>query len=192
MENIELLMEKYKNELLQFASRAIKQINDENIVYVTEAEAASAENDEAEENENLYIESEDETAPPVYSDGEGSIKIKVFTGNEAFPVMSALVKVLDGEKILFQEFTDQNGMVDEIRLPAPSRTISESPGNGKGYATYRVIVSHPRFNTVVLKDVPVFEGIESIQPVALEPINNNGSETITEVEPSELERDHNA
>lgn len=187
MENFELLMEKYKNEMLQLAKRAVNQVNEENTAYVTQTEEINDASDDVETRET-----EVETVPTVYPTGQGKLKIKVFTGNEAFPVMSALVQVFDGENLLFQEFTDQSGMVSEIYLPAPSRTISETPGNGKGYAAYRIIVSHPRFNTVIMEDVPVFEGIESIQPVALEPINNVGSVTIEERGPVALEEGNNA
>lgn len=189
MENFELLMEKYKNEMIQLARRAVNQVNEENTAYMMQSEQ-NRENVIGSETREVVR--ENEATPITYQNGQGSLKIKVFTGNEAFPIMSALVKVLDGEDLLFQEFTDQSGMVSEVYLPAPSSTISQSPGNEKGYSTYTVVVSHPRFNTVIMENVPVFEGIESIQPVAMEPINNLGSEIINETEPFMSEERYNA
>ena len=191
MENFEFLIEKYKNDLLQLASRAIKQINDENIVYVTQ-QRENEDSSSATDNEREIADEAVFETPTAYSDGKGSLKISVYTGDEAFPVMSALVQVFNGEKLVFQEFTDLSGSVDEIYLPAPSRTISESPGNSGGYATYKVVVSHPRFNTVIFEDVPVFDGAESVQPVAMEPRNINGITVVEETEPDLIRRVDNA
>lgn len=162
MENIELLVEKYKNEMMELMRKAVNNVN----------EAAQP---PSEKYDNAPL-----TDRPQ---GYGKLKINVFTGNEAFPVLSALVEVYDGERLVSREFTDRSGAVSELSLPAPSATISESPGNTKGYSTYTVRVSHPGFNSVELVNVPVFEGIESVQPVSLEPKSSSGTQTITETEP---------
>lgn len=167
-------MEKYKREMMELAGRAVNSVNEESKIFVNETEQERAERQELQTEQRSVI------AEPQ---GQGRLKINVFTGNEAFPVMSALVEVYDGERLLFREFTDQSGAVSELTLPAPSASISESPGNVKGYSTYRVRVVHPGFNSVELVNVPVFEGIESVQPVSLEPKSSSGTEIITETEP---------
>lgn len=174
MENFDLLMDKYKREMMELAGRAVNSVNEESRIYVNEAEQERAERQELQTERNPVIEE---------PQGQGRLKINVFTGNEAFPVMSATVEVYDGESLLFREFTDQSGAVSELTLPAPPAAISESPGKVKGYSTYRVRVSHPGFNSVELENVPVFEGITSVQPVSLEPKSSSGTEIITETEP---------
>ncbi len=197
MDNFDLMIEKYKNEMMKYADKATKQINDQSQMEMNEdAEKQKGANEEKIETEKIYKavdERVEAVTEPVSQNlsGRGKLKINVFTGNEAFPVISAFVKVLKDGELLFSEFTDQSGSVQEIYLPAPSRKISEIPGNGKGYAEYRVEVSHPRFNSVVLENVPVFDGVRSIQPVALEPVNGEGVEILNETEPEFLEEGNN-
>lgn len=199
MDNFDLMIEKYKNEMMKYADKATKQINDQSQMEMNEdaeEQKNKMKNEKKTETEKIYkaVDEKVETVTEPVSQnlsGRGKLKINVFTGNEAFPVMSAFVKVLKDGELLFSEFTDQSGSVQEIYLPAPSRKISENPGNGKGYAEYWVEVSHPRFNSVVLENVPVFDGVRSIQPVALEPVNNEGVEIINETEPEFLEEGNN-
>lgn len=197
MDNFDLMIEKYKNEMMKYADKATKQINDQSQMEMNEdAEKQKSANEEKIETEKIYKavdERVEAVTEPVSQNlsGRGKLKINVFTGNEAFPVISAFVKVLKDGELLFSEFTDQSGSVQEIYLPAPSRKISEIPRNGKGYAEYRVEVSHPRFNSVVLENVPVFDGVRSIQPVALEPVNGEGVEILNETEPEFLEEGNN-
>lgn len=199
MDNFDLMIEKYKNEMMKYADKATKQINEQSQKEINTDSVfqKNEEENKSEKKTEKMHKAADGTVEiatePVSQNlpGRGKLKINVFTWNEAFPVISAFVKVLKDGELLFSEFTDQNGSVQEIDLSAPNRKISESPENGKGFAEYRVEVSHPRFNSVILENVPVFDGIESIQPVALEPVNSRGSEIIEETEPEFSEEENN-
>ena len=53
--------------------------------------------------------------------------------------------------------------------PAPDKSLSLSPGSYKPYSTYDISVSADGYLTEYFYDVPVFEGITSLQPVSLKP-----------------------
>ncbi|MGN0468344.1 MAG: hypothetical protein ACI4GY_06450 [Acutalibacteraceae bacterium] len=122
--------------------------------------------------------------------GTGLLRVQVYAANQVYPISSAYVTVTDtnDDKIYFQGYTDTDGIVDNISLPAPIRTMSESPSRIKPYAQYNVTVEHPRFISRKYKGVPVFSTIKSVQAVQLVPSDNNGtdSETVTESESNEL------
>lgn len=133
--------------------------------------------------------------------GSGTLKVQVFSGNQSNPIPNAEVTVckelLDGTKIFFSGLTDISGIVDNIQLPAPARALSETPqprGDGVElqlpYSQYNVMVKEPRYRPQKYIDVPIFDGIKSIQPVRMTPIqfeNNSNSEIIfSELEPKNL------
>lgn len=131
----------------------------------------------------------------------GALRVQVFSGQQAVPIPNAEVIVskefADGEKVFFDGLTDISGIVDNIELPAPPRDISESPqprGDGVQmrlpYSQYNVMVKEPRYRPQEYTHVPIFDGIKSIQPVRMTPVQfgNGGNDTIIfpEMEPNTL------
>ena len=111
----------------------------------------------------------------------GTLKIMAYTGNESFPVETALVKVRDENgKVLFEGYTDRNGIIESITLPALSEKLTDESREGKVFNTYELTVSHPSYRTVVLKEVPIFDSVKSVQPVDME--IGSGEEVIVESE----------
>ncbi len=105
----------------------------------------------------------------------GTLRVEAFASDRAFGVGSAKVMVFlelpSGNVALFDGLTDVNGQSDTISLPAPPRSLSQSPQNGDNqrlpYAVYSVYVEHPNYVRAVFTNVPVFSGVESIQPVRM-------------------------
>lgn len=105
----------------------------------------------------------------------GSLKVETFASDRAFGIPSARVMVFlglpSGNVAVFDGLTDVNGSTESIRLPAPPRSLSQSPQTGANpklpYAVYSVYVEHPDYVRAVFTNVPVFSGIESIQPVRM-------------------------
>ena len=123
--------------------------------------------------------------PPLVSYAEflednpksGSLKVQAYTGSQIAPISGVTIIVsktfTDGERVFYSLVTDENGIVDGILLPAPSKTLSEQPSNIPPYADYSVTAFHPDFHQEVYYNVPIFEGIKSIQPVRLTPSSIN-------------------
>lgn len=105
----------------------------------------------------------------------GTLKVEAFASDRAFGIPSARVMVFlelpGGNAAVFDGLTDINGSTESIRLPAPPKSISQSPQTGANprlpYAVYSVYVEHPDYVRSVFTNVPVFSGIESIQPVRM-------------------------
>lgn len=121
--------------------------------------------------------------------GSGTILFRVYTAQEALPVEGArcvISKRIGGEAHeLYSLVTDNSGQTRAESLPAPSKELSQSYSNSvQPFALYDATVSKPDFAVVELKDIPVFDGVQSIQRVAMVPVppNIKVTEEITEVE----------
>lgn len=105
---------------------------------------------------------------------QGTLKIQATTARETMPVSGVLIEVskdFNGTKKLFYSLkTDQNGIVDGILLPAPDKKMSQTPSEKPPFSTYDIRAEHPGYIQENYINVPIFEGIKSIQPVRLKPI----------------------
>lgn len=99
----------------------------------------------------------------------GWLRVQAFTGPQTLPVTGADVLVtrdfIDGVRRFASGKTDRSGVLDGITLPAPDTALAQNPGGDPPYALYDIRVSHPDYRTEVYRQVPVFPGIKSIQPV---------------------------
>ncbi|MDD6275668.1 MAG: hypothetical protein PUB20_02430 [Clostridia bacterium] len=130
------------------------------------------------------------TVPRKYKDYEdfiarnpssGLLKVQVFAADESFPISNAFVEVTtnleDGERTMFTGYTDIDGIIDNIRLPAPSSSFSLNENNTtEPYSLYNITVSHPNFSKAQYENAPVFDSIKSVQPVELVPLTDNQKE----------------
>ena len=73
----------------------------------------------------------------------------------------------DGVSLSLRVVTDESGKTVPLSLPAPSRALSQAPNGGIVYATYQAEVSAPNYVTTDIRDLPIFDGITTIQPVNL-------------------------
>ena len=122
----------------------------------------------------------------------GTLLFQVTSGQGAFPVAGATVVITknltDGHSLSITTATDESGKTEEFSLPAPSRSLSQTPGGRDVFATYDAVITAPGHVTVIVHDIPIFDGITTIQPVNLAPDLNgsiaNETETITDTEPN--------
>ena len=105
----------------------------------------------------------------------GTLKVETFASDRAFGVGSSRVMIFlelpSGNVAVFDGLTDIDGVSDTVRLPAPPRSISQSPQTGDNprlpYSVYSIYVEHPAYVRSVFSNVPVFSGVESVQPVRM-------------------------
>ena len=119
----------------------------------------------------------------------GTLIFQVAGGQGAFPVAGATVtitKPLDERLgISVTVTTDESGKTPPLSLPAPSRELSQSPNNGIVFATYQAEISAPNHVTTKIRDLPVFDGITTIQPVNLSPDFGQNTPETEEIEDKE-------
>ncbi len=120
--------------------------------------------------------------------GGGSLEFRVFTAREAMPIENASIVVsarINGDdREMFSARTNSSGETDAKTLPAPLKSLSQNSENTvQPFSLYDASVEKEGYIRVVLRDIPIFDGIRSIQSVAMIPEfqSENNTEDITEV-----------
>ena len=106
----------------------------------------------------------------------GILRVETYGSNGLYPVGNSRVvvyKEIDGEKYyIYDSHTDSSGILDNLQLPAPDKSLSETEQGSGGlapYATYDIFVSHPGFISTYIENVPIFDSTVSIQSVEMLP-----------------------
>ena len=113
-----------------------------------------------------------QTAVPYI--GEGYLIMNVSSASGALPIKDARIHIrgsdIQNKDTEYSLITNESGLSEKISLKTPSRSISLSPGNPNGYAKYTATVTKDGYYTQRFINLPVFDGITSIQPVLLVPL----------------------
>lgn len=201
MHNLEDMIERYRHELLEFSKQNPVHNDEEYREFIPTITQPSKKEDRAsddvpessqpmEKERQFKTNATDDIRITPYANNEdfemrngsqGMLRVQVFAADRSFPVSGARVTVevpfLSGGRELFSGVTDADGIVDNITLPAPSKNLSLDENNtSEPYALYNVRVTHPNYATGEYDNVPVFDSVKSIQPVALVPMTLVGSE----------------
>ena len=109
----------------------------------------------------------------------GTLFAKVTAGRGTIPLEGVTVYVRDytdgaGGELLYTLKTGPDGVTPSVRLPAPDKASSLSPGGVYiPYSEYVITAVKNGFNTVENVGVPVFDGIVSIQSVDMVPLTED-------------------
>lgn len=104
--------------------------------------------------------------------GRGFITVNVRTAGGALPVEGALITIsnsADGT-VVAVTVSDSAGIGELIELPTPPKENSFIPGNDNVSSFYTVDTDKEGYYHVINSNVPIFDGITSIQQVLLVPI----------------------
>ena len=111
----------------------------------------------------------------------GTLIVNTSSANGAIPIPGTLIRIVgsseENRDVVYSVRTDIDGVSEKLILPAPDRTLSQSPGaTSPSYALYDIIISAPGYYTKRVYNVVVFDGEETIQPINMIPraihINN--------------------
>lgn len=102
--------------------------------------------------------------------GKGSLIFRVYTGREAVVIEGAecvITKKIGNEVRTIAELTtNESGQTPVQELPAPPKELSQHSENTiQPFSLYDATVTKPGFIRVVLKDIPIFDGVQSVQRV---------------------------
>lgn len=191
-QDLQNMIEKYKKELVKYAEENGGYVKKEALSQMAQAEpvvsVVSSPDNTGREADITELEGTNPDSfnagrrEPVYRNvdefkaenkGEGTMRVQAFSGQQAFPVVSANVVVSkdfsDGTYTFFEGLTDTSGILENMSLTAPESGVANEENEILPYSTYTIRVTHPFFRTTVYNNVPVFDGITSIQPVNLVP-----------------------
>ena len=112
----------------------------------------------------------------------GYLTVRVSTAGGAIPLEGAAVNIRSGNvdepNIIYALTTNSDGLTPTVSLATPPRSASTSPQNSvPPYAVYNVDVYAQRYAPAFFHNVPVFSGINSVQPAVLLPNIENGTVT---------------
>ena len=117
-------------------------------------------------------------------EGTGTLQVRVYTSRAKLPVASATVVVTQkGEggkyQLLSVQVTDQSGRVKPIIIQTPALGSSTHPGSSTlPYAVCDVWAEHPGYAMLLVEGVQIFQGVETLQNMELEPLNEGQSSLI--------------
>lgn len=122
----------------------------------------------------------------------GTLLFQVTGGQGAVPIAGATVVISkalpNGHTLSVTTTTDESGKTSEFSLPAPDRDKSQTPGGTDVFAVYDALISAPGTVSVMVQDIPIFDGVTTIQPIDLAfDLNGerkNEAERITDTEPN--------
>ena len=105
----------------------------------------------------------------------GTILTRVYTGRAQLPVQGATVAVTqrgeDGRHTLLAvRTTDESGRAGPFHLPVPDPAASESPGGVDPFAVCDIWAEMPGYEMVLVENVQVFPGTETLQELELIPL----------------------
>ena len=107
-------------------------------------------------------------------DDFGTLSVRTYTAGDALPVPRASVRIFGAEEAnrfsVHSLLTDENGISPTVSLPAPNRKYSLEPHPDEPpYAIYDIEVNADGYLPRLLRSVPIFGGVYSLQPVSLVP-----------------------
>ena len=104
----------------------------------------------------------------------GYLTVRVSTAGGAIPLEGAAVNIrggdVDDSAVIYALSTNSDGLTPTVALEAPPRSASETPQTSvPPYAVYNIDVFASGYAPAFFHNVPIFSGINSIQPAVLLP-----------------------
>ncbi len=104
--------------------------------------------------------------PEDVNKGTGNLVVIVTHSRGTFPVVNAQVTVYDtDENVITTAKTDLSGRTPEIVLDTYSKDLSERPegSNTPINRFYNIFIEADRYVSALIKNVPIFEGVTTLQ-----------------------------
>lgn len=113
--------------------------------------------------------------------GKGKLVVRVYTSQAELPVEDATVVVTQKSpngkyKLLSVQATDSSGTTQPITIPTPLLGESTHPGaQVPPFAVCDVWAEHPGYAMMLVEGVQIFDGVETLQDIELEPLTEGQS-----------------
>ncbi len=104
----------------------------------------------------------------------GYLTVRVSTAGGAIPLEAASVNIRSGDiestTPIYSLATNSDGLTPTVSLAAPPREASQTPEDtSPAYAVYNIDVYADGYIPAFFNNVPIFTGINSVQPAVLVP-----------------------
>jgi len=107
--------------------------------------------------------------------GTGFLQVLTTTAGGALPVANAKITIFNGDNILYELVTDENGIGKTVPLEAPSVELTTDPNyDGIPYSICDVKAEAVGFATAIVHGVEILDTETSILPIDMTPALENG------------------
>lgn len=105
----------------------------------------------------------------------GTLAVRVYTGRAQIPIEDATVaitrKAPNGKySLLSVQITGESGEIVPVSIQAPDAQKSQAPGRSIPFVTCDVWAEHPSYKLLLVEEVQIFAGIETLQEMELIPL----------------------
>lgn len=104
----------------------------------------------------------------------GQLRIRTYASRAILPLQDSTVAIEQENSgatdLLAVRRTDESGLTPYITVETPALANSQSPDRARGWTNVTLIVSHPNYKSVIIRDVQIFPGIISQQAVEMIPL----------------------
>jgi hypothetical protein len=120
------------------------------------------------------------------TDDIGFLAVTVRTSNGALPIENAKVSIYENYEnggansnghLIYSLRTNEFGQTEKVALPTKSSSLSLEPGNFHPFTSYNIFVSSEGYFDSDVINVPIFQGITSLQPINLIPVSEFANPT---------------
>lgn len=107
----------------------------------------------------------------------GTFFVRAYTAGGALPVSGAIVRIRGADEnnreVVYSLITDEDGVTEKIRLPAPPKELSDTPEQTEPpYALYDIEIVKNGYFTKRLYNIQVFSETENEQLIAMIPYSS--------------------
>lgn len=112
----------------------------------------------------------------------GYLLIQARTAHDAVPLSGVKIRITDMDSnTLYNLITDENGETPVISLETMDKSFSQTPYyNGLPFTSYSVYAQAPGFDSLLVSDIPIYDGETAVLPVALTPMRRNQRQSVTQ------------
>ena len=110
---------------------------------------------------------------------QGLLQVNVVSIVNNFPIQDANVRITykgNPDSTVEQVSTNSSGQTEQVSLDAPPVDLSLTPGIEQPYSEYNLLVTAPGYKPVEISGTEVLATATAIQPVAMEPEEDNQPE----------------
>lgn len=102
----------------------------------------------------------------------GYMQIQVRTAHEAVPLNNVQIQIQAAAgNTLYNLWTDENGETPVISLETKDQSFSQNPYyTGTPFTSYQVLAEASGFDSLLVTDIPIFDGETAILPITLIPM----------------------
>ncbi len=107
---------------------------------------------------------------------QGLLQVNVVSIVNNFPIQNANVRITykgNPDSTVEQVSTNSSGQTEQVSLDAPPLELSLTPGIEQPYSEYNLLVTAPGYKPVEISGTEVLPDATAIQPVAMEPDEDN-------------------